>query len=393
MYKKVILEFLTNIISFSLLIVVQQIIALPIISRSYNVDVFGKVILAFGISNIITSIFGFSIGNARLLDNKFYNYTYLKLLIQTNFIAFIIGFFAYIVIFPNMYFEAFIYSLVCVLGSIRFFFISEYRIKDDHSWILKQNSAYFAGILLGLLIFYFQRNWIIVFFTAETVAVLITYCLFLYRKKFLSSFRDTSRLSYTNTLQLMINNGISYSLSQYDRFIIYPILGAANVSLYYSTSISARVGSLIMNPLSNFILGKLAKKKAGINKNAIIFVIVISVIVSIAYFFLTILTTPILVKILYPSFFLDIKQLILPICLGTAFMGGVSVLKPVTMKYMGVKYFNKLFLFYGILLVILSITFSLKGGLIGVAFANVISSATLFVYLLFSLCLSSRKWE
>src|SRR5690625_5094737 len=100
-YKNIMQEVMKNIFSFSLLIIVQQIIALPIIARIYDVDLFGKVVLAFGISNIIASMFGFSIGNARLLDQKFYNFKYIKLLIINNILILVISYTVYNFIFDD----------------------------------------------------------------------------------------------------------------------------------------------------------------------------------------------------------------------------------------------------------------------------------------------------
>ncbi|MGD6900486.1 lipopolysaccharide biosynthesis protein [Bacillus infantis] len=385
-YKKVLFEFIINILSFSILIIVQQLLALPIISRFYHVDIFGQIILAFGISNIITSMFGFSIGNARLLDQKSYNYTYLRLLNFSNFLAMIIGFIVYILIFPGDYVGGGFYSVVCALGNIRYFLISEYRLRNDHNWILNQNIVYFLGIIIGIILFnFYLKNWLIIFLFAEIASVITSYYFLFAKEGFLKLFVDKSRLSLTNSYQLMINNGVSYSLSQYDRFVIYPILGASNVSLYYSTSISARIGSLIMNPMSNFFLGKLANKNSEIRKKTVYMVILSSIVVVLSYFLLTIGITPILIKILYPSFLTKVKHLILPICLGTALMGGINLLKPVVMKYKGVKYYNKLFIMYGFVLVFLSVILSIKYGLLGIAIANVISNALLYFYLLFGL--------
>lgn len=383
-YKYLIVEFIINIFSFSLLIVSQQIFALPIISRFYDADQFGKIVIVFGISNIITSMFGFSIGNARLLDGKFYNSIYLKMLYASNILIVLISFIIYNYFFSGSYIEGVTFSVICLLGSIRYFFLSEYRIRNTHNWIFRQNFSYFLGILIGFLLFYFQRNWLIVFITAEVFSVgLCTY--YFLKDGFFKSFKDNSSLKLSNTIQLTINNGASYSLTQYDRFIIYPILGAVNVSLYYSASVSSKIGGLIMNPLSNFILGKLANKKEESNNKVINFVILGSLLVTVLYFILSIIATPILVKILYPGFFEKIKDVILPICLGAAVMSGVNILKPITMKYIGVKYYNKIFLVYGFILIITSIILCIKYSLLGIAIAKVISSLVLLVCLLINL--------
>ncbi|PCD09417.1 hypothetical protein CMV16_03150 [Peribacillus simplex] len=383
-YKTILIEFVINIFSFSLLIVAQQIIALPIISRFYDTDHFGKIIIAFGISNIITSMFGFSIGSARLLDQKVYNNIYLKMLKSSSVVVVLISFFIYNYLFAGSYIDSFVYAIICVLGSIRYFFISEYRIIDAHNWVFKQNFYYFLGILIGFLLFYFQKNWVLVFLIAEIVSVSFSY-LYLHKNNFFKLFKDNSKLKLTNTTHLIINNGASYSLMYYDRFVIYPILGAANVSLYYSAAVSSKIGGLIINPLSNFILGKLAHKKDESNTRSIKIVILGSIFGTMFYFVLSVITTPILVAILYPNFLSKIEDVFVPICLGAAIMGGVNILKPLIMKYMGAKYYNKLFLVYGIILIIMSILLCIKYSLLGVAIANTISSAVLYIWLLISL--------
>ncbi|WP_028392017.1 lipopolysaccharide biosynthesis protein [Bacillus cihuensis] len=383
-YKTIVVEFVINILSFSLLILAQQLIALPIISRFYDVDEFGKILMVFGISNIITSMFGFSIGSARLLDEKAYNSIYLKILKKSSVVLVMISFIVYIYIFSNSYIDSIIYSIICLLGSIRYFILSEYRIKDAHNWVFKQNSYYFFGMLIGLLFLYFQKNWLIVFLVAEVFSVSIS-CLHMYKNNFFKLFKDNSSLNLNNTTHLIINNGASYSLMYYDRFVIYPILGATNVSLYYSAAISSKIGGFIINPLSNFILGKLAGEKKVSNRRIIKLVVLGSIFVTVLYFVLSLITTPIFVAILYPNFLSKIEGVFVPVCLGAAIMGGVSILKPVVMKYMGAKYYNKLLLVYGIMLIILSIFLCIKYSLMGVAIANAISSAVLFICILISL--------
>lgn len=382
--KQVIVEVTINILSFSLLIIAQQIWALPIISRFYDISQFGEIVLAFGISNIITSMFGFSIGNARLLEQKFYNTFYLKMIQKSSIFVIFASFILYKYTFSGSNMNSSIYALVCGLGSIRYFLLSEYRIKDNHNRIFKQNLGYFVGIIIGTIHFYFYKNWLIVFLLAEVISISYSYA-HLQREGFLKLFKDNSQIKLTNTIQLIINNGVSYSLLYYDRFVIYPLLGAANVSLYYSASVSSKLGALVLNPLSNYILGKLANKKESSNAKEINLIILASVFLVIIYFLLSVITTPILVFILYPDFLSEIKAFFIPICLGAAIMGGVSIIKPVVMKFIGVKYYNSLYMVYGIILISLSIVLCNQYGLIGVAFAQIISSVILYIWLSISL--------
>lgn len=383
-YNKILFELIINIFSFSIFIISQQIIALPVISRFYDVNYFGKIVIAIGFVSIITSMFGFSIGNARLLDQKYYNFLYLKTFLISNIYIGLISIFIFYIFFSKNYIDSIVFSIICVLGNFRNFFQSEYRIINSHSWLLKQNLWYFCGVLFGCILFSFQRNWLVVFFTAEVFSVCFSTYFFI-KSGFFKMFTDNSKLKSTNIIQLIINNGSSYSLSQYDRFLIYPILGPANVSLFYSASVSSKIGGLILNPLSNYILGKLSLKKQENKRKLIKIGLLASLSIAVVYFLLSIATTPILVGILYPNYLTKVETLIIPICLGGAIMGGVNILKPITMKYLGVKYYNKLFFIYGITLIILSLILCIKYNLLGLAIAKVISSAALFLILLVSL--------
>ena len=379
-YKIFLIELIINFFSFSIFILAQQIIALPILSRFYQPSEFGTIVILLGISGIITSMFGYSIGNGRLFNKKYYNKKFVKIFYISNFIVMGISSTSYFY-FTSSYFESLIFTCLCLLGNIRNFLQSEYRLNNTHDYLFKQNLWYFFGLLIGILFFFIFEKWVIIFLFAEMISVSLSYC-FLHKGIFFRLFKDDSKLSLTNTFQLIINNGASYSLAQYDRFIIYPILGSTNVSLYYSASVSTKIGGLIMNPLSSYILGKMATKEVENNNEPIRLSIICSFLIIIFYFILSLITTPILVKILYPSYFSMIGDIFIFICLGAAFMSGTSILKPITMKYIGVKFYNKIFFIYGGILVSLSIVLCLNYNLVGLAIANLISSFILYILIL-----------
>ena len=391
-YRKVVIELITNVISFSLLIIIQQIITLPIISRHCDEDLFGKIVLAFGISNIISSTFGFSLGNSRLLDDKFYNYHYIRTLNISNLFIILISFIIYNLIFPNSLFNGLVYSIICVLGSIRLFIISEFRLKDTHNPILNQNLYYTLGIIIGLILFFITNNWLLIFLTSELTSVIFSYLFYLRNYGFLKLFVDKNQISLTNYIQFMFNNALAYSLSQYDRFVIYPILGSTNVALFYSTSTASRVGGLILNPLSNYVLGKIAYKKEDLKSRSVNIIFISSIVFTVVYFIVTALTTPLIVGILYPKYLSKVQSLIIPICFGAAIMAGANILKPIIIKYLGIKFFNKLFTIYGCTLIVLSIVLCLKYRLLGVATANIISSIIFYLSLLIGLKTYSKKF-
>lgn len=375
-YKNIIVELIINVFAFTLLVISQQTIALPFISRYTDPLLFGKIIIIFGINNIITSMLGFSIGNARLLDNNIYNHTFLKKFKISNFFVIVFSFLIFLFLFHEIV-NALFFSLISLVGNFRYFIISEFRIKNAHNSIFKQNLFYFLGILLGVASFYFVKNWLIIFFIAELLAIIVSFKLT--SLNFFKRFKDKTYIKSTNINQLILSNGASYSLSQYDRFVIYPILGAFNVSLYYSTSVSSKIGSLIMNPVSNFILGKLSGKNIKDNNKLFKFTIKSTIIITIIYFIFSTIITPLIVKILYPSFFSNIGQLIVPICLDGGIMAGMNILKPFYIKIIGIKPYNRLFFIYSTMLIIISIVFCFKYGLIGVAYSKLIAS---FIFLI-----------
>ncbi|PID23864.1 hypothetical protein [Sporosarcina sp. P7] len=387
-YIKVIKELIINVFSFSLLILSQQILALPMISRHYDIQEFGKIILVFGICNILVSIFGTSIGNARLLDTKYYNIYYLQIFYKSNVVAMLLSYIIFIMLFSGYYIDGIIFVTIVLLGCMRNFVISEFRITNSHNQLFKQNIWYSIGIVIGTVLFYFQTNWLYIFLIAEIFSCLNS-VIYLIKRSFFKTFKDHSFLSKSNIFHLMLNNGSSYSLSQCDRFIIYPLLGAASVSLFYAVSVSSRVGTLILNPLSNFILGKMSNSNYNREKLRR-FSLTGTFIITLIYFFVSLIITPVMVKILYPNYLSEIDKLILPVCLGGAIMAGVSVLKPVTMRFSGVKKYNIYFAYYSVVLISLSFILCIKFNLLGLASAKVISSLFLLILLIRSLVRKSH---
>lgn len=380
-YRKYVVEFTINLFSFSILIVLQQLMALPLISRYYEVTDFGNIILLFGISNIFTSTVGFSIGNSRLLDQKVYNKKYTKLLHRFNSLVVVVSLAIYMYFYPSDYVNGVAFAAICLLGSLRLFFISEFRLYDEHKKILNQNIYYGIGLVLGTGLFLIYENWLLMFLLAEVSAVTYSFFKFGGTRKFFNKFNDASALGTNTSVQLMMNNGVAYSLGQYDRFIIYPILGPLNVSLYYAATISAKMGGLVMNPLSNYFLGKLSNVEE-VDKRVVKSTLIGSVLIMSIYFVLTLISTPIILSVLYPTYLASVVSLILPISAGAAIMAGIGFVTPLALKLLGATAFNKIYIVYGIVLVISSFLAIHYYGLLGLSIAYALSGFTLLIVLI-----------
>lgn len=385
--RKVIIlyEFLLNMLSFTLLILTQQLIIMPIISRYITQNAFGELVTLISISNIVVSIGGFSIGQARLLENDIndiYDIVYKRYFIIGNVLTIFV--FLLYFYFKGNYLTMLDYSifiLSLLLGEYRYLSVSEYRYTNNNSGILFQSFAYLIGAIIGIILFKRYFIWSIIFLIAEVSSFMCT------RFNFsLAKFVHRSKKNKSGKiLHSGINNGLEYSIINIDRFVSSYFFGMSILSVYYASSVTSKVGGLILNPLSNYMLGKFAAKeikKEQIKLNIYLF---LSLFVLCMYFALSVIITPFMVKILYPKYLQSIKPIYVYVCIANAILAGVAFTKNLFLKYMDIRLYNKIYFFYGIFLIVLCSGFSHLYGLQG--FVISLCIANLVLYFCIILCL------
>ncbi|MDR6878340.1 hypothetical protein [Bacillus sp. 3255] len=373
--KKFFSDVVINTFAFALLIVAQQIIAFPTIAKFGDANAFGDILALMAIANIQSVFFGESLGNTRLLLNDQYNLEieYRKLNIILLLLSFILSILMFFMITKSFnLLDVFTFAAISVFSSIRLYNVALFRLNKKFKKILFLNVLYSAGIIVGLGISLIFNKFLMVFFIAELFALVI-----MNKVKFPKilpiklSFNKIIIKTYFN---LSISSSISYTSNLLDRFIIYPILGAHDVSVFYSASIIGRLGALVINPITGVILSWMPDVNKESRSRILIITLTISSIFAALYFFLIMLFSPMIIKLLYPQYYIEALNYILIICITHSISIVNSLIKPVLLKTVNLNVLTGMNLLYAILIICLGALLALRMGLYGFAIAFLVST-------------------
>lgn len=378
--KDFIKDIFVNTASFGIYIIAQQLILMPIMSKNLSQEAHAKYIIYISVFAIISNVLGSELGIVRqvrsdIKKGKIYNRILFLL------IPFILG-----ISFVALYFlkynllDIIFLTITITLANIRLYSASYFRMNKDFYKVLLLNTIYLVGIVIGVVLHKrFEYIWM-----PTLIAEIFTfiYCLINTDitkegigknsdKEILKTFRDLGFIS-------LLVNGIVY----FDKILIYPILGATAVTLYYSTTSMSKVINLITNPLYGVILSWIKDRDEKFKAKILSLIIKINIPVVIFTFIISAPLTYIALKILYSQYFDAATYLIIPVCIGLSFSVASSLVKAVLLKYIESKKLVKAYVIYFIIFISSAIIMSRLIGLMGFAYSNVISKICLWIIFL-----------
>ena len=305
-YKNFMSDMILNMIGFGIYIVSQQILLLPILAKFVNDEIYASIVLYISILNVVCNVTGGELGNVRIVRDSDYKKN--NIIGDFSRILLFLSFIVIIIVFPIL-----IYLKYSVLGSIlllitmllsnvRLYATSYYRLEQKYNRVITQNLLYCLGIILSLIVFYFFKNIYLLLLIPEIISV--GYALkysdllkmkMLKTKQIKNTIKKYGELGFVSLLTNLMN--------YIDKFLIYPILGATSVAVYYAVNSMSKIISLITNPMSNVILSWVSKVNENKKKNKIIkSTIIINIPIIIVVSIISIPLTYLALKILYSQY-------------------------------------------------------------------------------------------
>lgn len=381
-YKKMIGDFLLNLIANTLNVGFLQIILFPIISRNINTSSFGQITAIYGINSIVFLFLGSALGTLRLtkMEKSGVNYTYLSY--QTSIIAFLIA----LIIF-NIYgaslnkFDVFMYCITAGLMSYLSYGGVIYRLYINYKKVVIQNVVIFLGYLIGLLLFFLTKHWSLIFLLGNVFGVIYTH-------KFSQLSQDSTRKNsefryvvreYAN---LSIATLISSSTGNLDRIILIPLLGNSSMAIFFAASSVSKILNLVINPLANVLLTYISNEEIEMGFSKLSKIQFLTFMVGIILSFPAYMVSILMVKFLYPTIYNGydhIQLLTYIVSLGTIFLSLWSLLNALFLKIFNMKFQLASNTLYGIFYLVLSISLGTNYGLLGFGIAFTISSIFKFL--------------
>lgn len=396
-YKNFLSDMFLNMVGFAIYIAAQQIVLLPTIAGTVDDTVYSSLVLYIAILNVICNVTGGELGNIRLIRDSDYKERGIVgdfsriLLIISPIIAILL--FPVLIYLKYSWIGSIFLILTILMANIRLYSTCYYRLEQKYTKVIIQNLFYLVGTIITIVVFKYFSNIYLILFIPELIS--LAYALI---NSDILKMKLTKTVEMINTVKKFFQLGfvslLTNMMTYFDKFLIYPMFGPGLVSVYYAVTSMSRIASLITNPMSSVILSWVSNAKNKDSKNKIIkLTILANIPILIAVTIVTVPLTYIALMILYSQYMEDAMILILPIAITTAFSTAASLVKSVLLKYSNTNKLVGIYLIYFISFVLLAFGLIKTNGLIGFAFANLISKIILWIAFTILLIISKGKKE
>lgn len=387
--NKVSKDIIFNIIANLIPVAVLQLIVLPYIANGLGDEKNGQFLTILALLHFIVPITSNSLSTARLLLNQKYQEDkiigdfnlWLSLYAISNLGLVVIGCLLYFDKVDTI--DIATICLLSVIWMIKDYLLVEFRLSLTYSKILINNIFLTIGLLAGTYVFTFFPKWYIIFISGYGVAfihaVLSTSLL---REPFSKTY-EFKHLSNV-IIKLVAANILGMLAVNMDRLLLFPLAGGVMVSIYFSASIIGKIVTLISSPISNVFLSYFVRIKQLSLRN-FYRILILSAILGISAYAIIILVSPLLLKWLYPQWWIESMKYI-HITSGISSIELVTALTmPILLRFNGVNVQMKLQTIYFILYLVCGLLlyqfWELKGFALGVMLATLSKMCLISYYL------------
>ena len=378
--KKIYTDMILNIAAAGAPIAVMQLVIYPLVSRRLDSDVYGMMISVYAFIILINDSLGKAINNIRLInsneaENKKGDYNVLLCIytIVSIFVT-ISGIFYYKSQAEISKFSAFLIIITSIFFLIDSYIIVYFRIRLNYIAILINALLMSVGFVAGYLAYYKTGQWMFIFFIAHVLCFV-----FLVKKTGLlkEPFLTTPRFKhlFSSTTLLMISMFLSQGMTQADKLLLYPLLGGATLSVYYTASLAGKVLSLATGPVNSVILTYIAGKESlsrALFKKYMILCVVSCGFISIA---ILALSRPVL-GFLFPMYVEEAMKIVPYTTLNIFIFVLAGMLTPIVMKFCDIYWqivINGIgFILYVVLSILFLKVFGLVGFCIGIGISHLV---------------------
>lgn len=296
-------DFSYSFLSIGISIGILQLIIYPNLSRYLSIEEYGYLVAIVGVLTAIYQTFGGALSQTRLIRNKFYDkengdFSFL-IFVCCIFVA-IMSIILSIRVWKASFKDIFLYVILAISSTYNAYAIVIFRIQIDFKKFLISNIIVGIGYILGIVFTYFTDSWPLIFITAQIALFIYIFSASNIVKE---PFSLTSHFKHTLSafMWLLLSTGIANSVQYLDKFIIFPVLGAENASIFFASTYLAKSVSMIMLPLNNVLLSYISTGIINIDRKSYLFLSVATLLIcAIAIILLIIIDFP-LTKFFFPT--------------------------------------------------------------------------------------------
>lgn len=330
-------DFSLSIIASAIVTGVLQIAVYPYLAKKYGADEYGIILTVMGVVNIFITALGNTLNNTRLIQEDIYRKK--ELHGDYNALLWIACVTAGVVVLgisgsmTNLSLINRVFLMAATVGGVlRSYYCVQYRIVLDFTKNMISNCVVAAGYIVGILVYNFYENWPVIFVMGEVIGLIyiIKTCEIVHEKmQFTILFKETS-LKY---VMLIVTGLLGNILVYLDRLLLLPSLGGEAVSIYTVASFFGKTLGIVMTPIAGVLLGYYAQKNFAMNRKLFWIINSSVLIVSAAFFLVTVLLGEWFTGILYPELIEQSAPYMILANLASIINATASMTQPSVLKY------------------------------------------------------------
>ena len=330
-------DFSLSIIASAIVTGVLQIAVYPYLAKKYGADEYGIILTVMGVVNIFITALGNTLNNTRLIQEDIYRKK--ELHGDYNALLWIACVTAGVVVLgisgsmTNLSLINRVFLMAATVGGVlRSYYCVQYRIVLNFTKNMISNCVVAAGYIVGILVYNFYENWPVIFVMGEVIGLIyiIKTCEIVHEKmQFTILFKETS-LKY---VMLIVTGLLGNILVYLDRLLLLPSLGGEAVSIYTVASFFGKTLGIVMTPIAGVLLGYYAQKNFAMNRKLFWIINSSVLIVSAAFFLVTVLLGEWFTGILYPELIEQSAPYMILANLASIINATASMTQPSVLKY------------------------------------------------------------
>ena len=376
-YKKPLIDMTINIVANAVPILVIQMAIFPLLSLHMGEEDYGLFLTLVAMLNTVPAGFGNVLNNIRLKFKKKYIDSNLGtdfplLLVLFQLLSFLL------VVSSTVYFtkstEFLLYILLTftsVTWLAREYYIVAFRLTINYRAIFIANILTVVGYIVGYLIFLQTEAWYWIYILGNVFSLIY---ILLNCRLLSEALQKTNLFKYIlgQSLLLLAAGFVGKLLMYADKFMLYPLLGGALVSVYYVSTLSGKIITLIIGPVSGVMLTYLSKMK----KNDKMFEQILTVsalLCLLGYIFGVVVSEPVL-RLLYPGFAERALKYIYITTAAAVISAFYSIINPFIMNFFEMKWQLVISAGTVVAYVLISLLFLKQWGLLGFCYGVLITN-------------------
>lgn len=340
--KKIVFDLVLNMIATAVPIAILQLVIYPLISQDVTVEGYGMMVTVISLLTVISNTLGNTLNNIRLLNDGKYKKKRIvgdfnQLLLRESIISLIIvGSFSIVLFRQISLIEFLMIEVIGMLMVFHSYFIVDFRLKLDYNAIVWNNVQLALGYFVGYLTFFLTGIWELVYLFGYGFSLI-----YIFRKTKLWREPLLKTIYWHEILKdtfLLLISGVLGSLLNYsDKIIIYPMIGAEAVTIYYIATLLGKLVSMVIGPINSVMLSYIVKLKQISNK-ILTLILCSAVMIAVVGYIICLTFGEVVLKYIYPQHFSEVVKY-MPITSATAMiMMLISVLYPFVLKFCKMKW-------------------------------------------------------